>query len=282
MKYKIYCNGSVCKVPGFIWDMASPQAGSSCPVSSGGDLLLSNGDVLHINKQYGEIDNEYEAGSLGIELTLESGHNFISYLISPDNDHSQESGYGVFYDLGWEYEEGNILKIYDLSTMAYEDLGEEYDEDSVAQYPGVTLIGVIIILDGNWEITYDTRYLGNSVELNSGEQIFISGPVMNDAVGVYFTRSSGNGCFAYYKRNGTTLKHTSNYWFGSPVCAPQEDDTITIYDFGSDDYQEAIDFTENYTEENVSEYLSVLCVLRFDGDSWCADEDYSNDRRKDN
>ena len=57
MKYVVYCTGSKCKVYNnnieYVLNMAEPEVSDSCPVSTGGQIILPGGDILNINEQYG-------------------------------------------------------------------------------------------------------------------------------------------------------------------------------------------------------------------------------------
>lgn len=275
-KVKIFNASSECSLH---MAFSTPVPTQTCPVDTGGDFNLSNGDVLHINERYGPVDILGDE-VYGIGITLESGHKTFSYLLSPANDKSQESGYGTFYDLGWEYEDGNILKVYDAMNVDYSDLDGRYTEDQVSACGG-SLIAILVINVNNWELVEHSMYVGNTVRLRSGEEIFISGlssvaSTSNGEIGVYFTRSTGRGCFGFYNRDDETIQETSYFYFGAG-CNCQDGDIIAIYDFGDDDYQAAIGGSNNYTEENISEYLNIFCILKYyeSTATWVIEEDHS-------
>lgn len=119
--------------------------------------------------------------------------------------------YGTFFDIGAEYEEGNIIHIYDLSACdSYEDLKDSYyqNEDKFVQHPGVVCNAVLVLQDNNWISTNDPYYLGQSLTLHSGEEIYISGPMAEcDDIGLYFTLSSGRTSLALYY-DGSQEKYT--------------------------------------------------------------------------
>ena len=78
------------------------------------------------------------------------------------------------------------------------------------------------------------------------------------------------------KYNSNTINQTGSFWLG--LDCPLDDNTsITIYDYGDADYESAIHQSYDYSEENVSQYLGKLCVLRYNlsTSSWYVEEDYS-------
>ena len=290
-KYKVYYGDSKCQVYNtnckYILNMYKADISNSCPISTGGDITLNNGDILHINSYYGDLGDD----NYGIGLSLESGLGFISWLILPSSSswpQGQESGYGCFYDLNdKEYDEGNILRIYALPDDDYDTLqyyGNNYEcywsERACMEY--LDYLGSIIIVDDMWIFTEDTQYAGTTVTLDSDEEIFISGPICKDGFGVYFTRSSGDEAFAYYfDDNDNMLAQTTNFWFGNQDGIPDAGYKIHIYDLGSDglygfDWGPYDTNTLPYFDEDtIAEYAPLLCTLCYDGESWYIDEDYS-------
>lgn len=78
---------------------------NACSVEEGGDIRLANGDILHINERNGGLDpwdNGYDEYN-GIGLSLESGDEFIAFLVNPSLENNTrvglETGYGYFYDI---------------------------------------------------------------------------------------------------------------------------------------------------------------------------------------
>lgn len=294
-RYKVFYGDSLCKVYNddckYILNMFKKEGGNSCPVDTGGEITLLNDDILYINEKMGIVDpwqsgDEYE----GIGLALDSGDTFIVYCYMPSYNRFQESGYGAIFDYPENrlYVEGTLLKIYDVEGYDWYELSDNYNifyrEDGMAR-ASIPCIGIIKLEDDEWVmLDSSSSYYGTTVTLNSGEEIFISGISMEDGAGVYFTRDSGYQSISYYYRDGDLVNQSSFGYFGE--CGePQEDDEIHIYDYGDNYYddpiwdghnpwQEHIDFSD---EEMVSEYMPLLCVLKFDGDSWYADEDYSDD-----
>ena len=290
MKYKLYYNGDKCLLYNtdllYTLNMYNPTGGSSCSVETGGSIQLSNGDILYINEQYGPLypwgpDDEY----YGIGISLESGHATISYLMLCDNvgnwPQVQESGYGCFFDLSeYEYDEGNILRIYDLEVDDLYDMspmpeGMYWHESAWLEY-GVSCIGVLVIRNGNWELTTESRYIGKTLTLSSGEDIFVSGPSMEDGIGVYFTLDSGRVNTSYYIRDGEILAHSSYNWF-SPMI-PEDGDEIHIYIYDEDeDYSEFGWDTPWWDEDYISELIPCLCKLIVVNGEWTILEDHSDD-----
>lgn len=283
MEYKAYNGGKRYKVYNgdtlYVLNMYKPLL--ACSVETGGDITLWNGDILHINEKMGVFDpwdsgDDYE----GISFTLESGHQNIAYFLRPNANtwpYYIETGYGCFYDYSESvlYQEGNIIKIYDVDEENIYDIPEVFWAENYMSYYGIPLIGVIAIENGNWVLKSpnNTVYAGTTLTLASGEEIYISGISMCDPMGIYFTLSSGSACTAYYYgANGDW--QSSNYWFGCMV--PQNGDEIHIYAYpeGENIYDYSFDYSD---ESELAEMVPCLCVLTFNGTSWEITEDYSND-----
>ena len=265
MKYKLYYNGSSCIVKGLnnqAYAVNLQKLHDGISVLTGGDYTLPNGDILHINEKDGPI--EYWGSEInGIEITLDSGREFIAYLSTVDGNYAQESGVGIFYDLQWKYDEYNILRIYYIDDI-YEGF-HNYCETEARQ--AGTFCCAFVIMNGYWAPTTNTTYLGNTVTLLSGENVWVSGPTVADCydeAGVCFDRSTGAESFGYYYRDGELLQETYNFWFGNAndVCAPQNGDTIAIYTYTEDAYEYA-QSESDFSEETISEYAPLLCKLRF-------------------
>ena len=302
MRYQIYFKGDKClassKGDVCILDMykAMPVS-TSCPVSSGGYITLNNGDTLHINEQYGGLDpggNGY-IEYYGIGLSLESGNAFIAWLTIPSSTtwpQTQQTGYNCFYDLNnKEYLEGNIIRIYALPDDDYETL--QYYGESMSCYwneancmANLNYLGTIVLTDDEWVFTNETRYAGTTLTLDSGEEIFVSGPTAPDGFGIFYTRSSGNQAIAYYHRvNDDLIAESSNFWLSGPNGLPRDGYYMNIYDLGEDSYDDDIWGGEEpwnmnfHDEDEISSHVPLLCVLEYnenDG-AWYITEDYSND-----
>lgn len=291
MRYKVYFKGDKCltslKGDVCILDMFKQNISRTCPIETGGFITLNNGDTLYINEQYGPLD-PWETGSPeynGIGLTLASGLGFIAWLIMPDIDRGQETGYGTFYDLGGhEYDDGNILRIYALPDDDYDTL-QEYGNEGCYWDEGdcmrmLNYLGTIIIDGDNWVYTEEPQYTGNTVILNSGEEVFVSGPICPDGIGVCFTLSSGRISTAYYYRSNDDeyLAHSSYGWFSQMF--PQDGDEIRIYVYDEgEDYDEFGYHNKWNDEEYIASIIPKLCVLGYDESiqEWVINEDYSND-----
>ena len=244
---------------------------------------MPNGDILYINEEYGEFEL-WESTYQGIQIYLDSGNEFISYLMIPSNldswPNSQESGYGVFYDLNnLEYEDGNIIKVYDLGgdDQLYNHDAMWQRESSCRDY-GINCTCVLVIKNGYWVLTNESRYIGKTLTLASGDEIYVSGITKEDGIGLYFTNSNGRNTTAYYMRGTSQLAHTSFGWF-SPMI-PQNGDEIRIHMYaqgqGYDNFYEEFDYT--YSDEDVVETEAPLyCVLKVVDGEWTIEEDYSND-----
>lgn len=286
MKYKVCYRNDRVKIFNtdvlYSLNMSVESSSPSCPVETGGSIPLSNGDTLFINERYGPLDPgqtgspEYE----GIGLSLASGNAFIAYLIIPINvgqhPQCQETGYGVFYDLNnFEYTNGNIIKIYDLEVDDLYDLTPEemYWQESKYLNYGLSCTGVIIINGNNWELTSDSRYVGKTLTLASSEEVYVSGPSMEDGIGIYFTLSSGGYNTSYYIRDSEIIAQSSNNWFSQMVPENNDEIHIYVYDEG-DDYSI---LNDNFSEDYVSEIVPELCKLKVVNGEWTILEDHSND-----
>ena len=279
MKYKIYFKGTECRIPGY---MIEPSIVSSfCPVSTGGDITVFN-DTLHINEENGLIDisGSYPASEdyHGIQMTLESGNDFFATLISPEEEYVCTSRWGGFFDLGWEYEPGNIIKLYNIGSEDFYNICDgDFSEQKFSGYPSA----VIVLENDQWQVTRNPRYVGNTVILDSGEHIYVSGiSNVENELGVYFSRSSGLSCFAFYEREGENIQETEWFYFGRNVTYAQDGDKIKIY---GGDYASAYDLIQeeglSYQDEDViAEYCPLLCVLEYSEDThmWSVTEDYSS------
>ncbi len=86
MKYTIYYKGDKVKLfnddYNYVINMYKAANASSCSVDTGGDITLSNGDILHINEKNGPLD--YEQNTYGIGFTLESGTNVVAVMSIDD------------------------------------------------------------------------------------------------------------------------------------------------------------------------------------------------------
>lgn len=275
MKYKVYYKGDAVKVyhsdNTYILNMGSTSVSPSCPVSTGGSIELSNGDILHINEEYGVLEHwgdDYH----GIGIALDSGNATISYLLISNNvgtwPQAQESGFGTFFDLNnKEYLEGNILKIYGLEESDLYDLSsipyEMYWQESRHLMYGISCIGVIVIKNGNWVLTNEPKYVGQTITI-SDEEIYISGPCMEDGIGIYFTLSSGRKNTSYYIRDGETLAHSSNNWFSAMI--PEDGDEIHMYFY--DDGGDYGILENDYSEENARQMTSSTYSLTLVNGRW--------------
>ena len=290
MKYNVYYGDSRCVVYNtnvlYSLNMSVESSSPSCPVETGGSIPLSNGDTLFINERYGPLD-PWETGSPeyeGIGLSLASGNAFIAYLLIPDNiegwPQTQETGYGVFYDLNnLEYNDGNIVKIYDLEVEDLYDMSpmpeEMYWQESKYLNYGISCTGVIIINGDNWELTNDSRYVGKTLTLASGEEVYVSGPSMEDGIGIFFTLSSGRNNTSYYIRDGEVLAHSSFNWFSQMIPENNDEIHIYVYDEGEDCYE--FGDIPWYDESEVSSLIPLLCRLQVVNGEWTILEDHSND-----
>lgn len=283
MKYKVYYKNDLVEIlnssnPCLLFNPSNPTPAQRHPVSTGGDFTLANGDILHINEQYGSLDAWSYDGDKGIGLTLESGHEFISYLIYT-NSHGygqQQSGYGVFYDLGGnEYNEGNVLKIYDIYPTDAYGVQKMFDRENAHVQYSVNCIAVLVIQGGQWGLTTDPRYVGQTVTVASGEEFYISGPSYEDGVGVYFTNSSGRANTTYYNRGSDNLAHSSSYWFS--IIIPRNGDEIHVYMWpDGEDYTTAGE-VEYYIESEVAAIVPLYCSFKLIDSMWTVSEDHSND-----
>jgi len=279
MKYKVYYKNDKVKIFNtdvlYSLNMGAESISPSCPVETGGSISLSNGDTLFINERYGPL-NSWETGTdeyEGIGLSLASGNAFIAYLLIPNNigdwPQCQETGYGAFYDLNsLEYEDGNIIKIYDLEVDDLYDMSpmpeEMYEQESNYLNYGLSCTGVIIINGDNWELTTDSRYIGKTLTMNSGEEIYVSGPSMEDGIGIYFTLSSGSNSTSYYIRDDEILAHSSNNWFSQMI--PENDDEIHIYVYDEGEDYGILD--DDFSEENASEHALMEYRLKVVDNEW--------------
>lgn len=237
----------------------------SVPVLTGGQFALQNGDTLYINAKNGTLTIYEEEVYTGIGLSLESGNDFCSYLIIPTMKDSYQSGYNAFYDIERLYAEGNIIKVYDWSNSGgiYETGSEDndYDEPSVAGRS--TLIAIIVLEKGNWILKNIDIYKGDTITLQN-EKLFISSlSAIELESAIYFTRSSGKECIAYYKRNSQVLAQSSNFWFGNLV--PQNNDVITIYDLNNNGY-EVMNY--DFSESNAQNTFTLLATLIYNNGHW--------------
>ena len=277
MRYNIYFKGSLCNVlddesRGFNLNMVRQSLATSCLVETGGIIGLPNGDILHINAEYGIFEGEYAPGEEGIEVYLESGNYFQLFYIVPDDDSAMSSYSGVFYsfsDCGvWnEYSVGSMLRIYTWndSRDVYEICNYEFNEPNFSSVTTYT----IVIDDSEdapkWKLVNDTKYTGNTV-ITPNELIFVSSLscVSIPEAGIWFTRQSGNDCYAFYIRDNEVINETQNFWFGS-TGMPQTGDIIEIYDCG--DY-ELFNQEGDFSRENISQYCELFYTLIFNGTKW--------------
>lgn len=254
-------------------------------VDDGGQFTLANGDILYINEKYGPILPEDER--YGIKIELESGHFTSSYLIIPGGVwqrgkyFSQQSGYGVFYDLNqYEYEVGNYIRVYDLAPEVYDGDWQYYHEDFISSN---NLVAVIYLEEDNngdlyWHLVSGPQYYGSTVEISEVDTIIVSGVSVHDGwsgPSVHFELESGNSSTAYYVRNGECVNHSSNGWFGiNPegdyaYSEVQEGDEIHIYSYtNGDDYtnfsfsdyadESALDW---YLHDNHIEYVKMKIIF---------------------
>jgi len=251
--------------------------GSTCSINDGGDIMLTNGDILHINEMYGDLtpwSYDYEEG---VGMTLESGHEFTIFAVSAPNDEFQQSGFGVIYDRWWEYEPDEVIyRIYDTEPEdEYDSCGSNfYSEAPLLSYPHWALI----LRDGEWVMTNDPRYVGNTFTLNSGEKVTILNECVSyyNEIGISFALDSGNYAMAYYYRDGDMIMETANFAFGYDVGYAQDGDIIHIYDLGEDSYDAVIE-DDDFSESNISNLAPRLCYLQYDDalESWVLLEDYS-------
>ena len=281
-KYKVYYNNSSYKVYGGNHKYVLNRL-NAVPVETGGSILLPNGDTLFINEKYGLLapgltdSHEHE----GIELSLASGNAFIAYLLIPKNvgqySSRQETGYGVFYDLnGSEYLNGNIIKIYDLGVNDLYDLKpvDMYQYESDCLKYGLSCTGIIVLNGDNWELTSESRYVGKTLTLVSGEEVYVSGPSAEDGIGIYFTLSSGRTSTSYYIRNGEILAHSSSNWFSSMLPENGDEIHIYVYNEGKDEYE----FGQHNMWDNetyISGIIPELCELKVVNGEWTILEDNS-------
>lgn len=257
-----------------------PQAYQVCSVEDGGSFILKNGDTLYINKQNGLLTHgPYgDEECYGIELTLESGHEFIAVLLMPSQLNSwnqqQSSIYGTFFDINSEYEEGNIIKLYDLDACnSYEDLPSYHYENEWIELSGITCNAVLVLQDEQWVLTNEPKYVGYNVILNSGETIFISGLSSEDGIGIYFVISSGRANTALYYSNDREdyIFESSLGWFSPTIPAEGDMIDIFVYEEG-DDYMQAED---DYSFSHLEEIASHLCCIKMQNNEWTVIEDNS-------
>lgn len=220
-------------------DIVSAQ---SVPVSTGGSFVLTNGDILTINAEGDPFETVWGDEIDGIGMTLDSGHEFVSFLICETENAFLETGYGTFYDVDYLYEEGNVIRVYDCGDDLYGDEGN-YDEDQVSKR--ATLVATLSLQNGEWVLLTGADQFGQSFTLSNGETLWISGlAAVCDGPGFYYTRSSGETSFAYYESYGSVVLETCSEWFGL-FEEPHLDDRIRIYD--GDIYEAITD--ENYMDE---------------------------------
>ena len=281
-KYRVYYNNSSCKVYNGDHIYALNMCSTMIPIEieKGGSISLPNGDTLLINERMGWVDSD----TRGIGLSLASGHEFIIWYYMAKLDRWQESGFGCIYDFDENdmYAEGNYMRIYynlgggSVYDSPYSSLWESERFGYDNNIPFITLV----IHDGMWTVVDNNPlYEGNTVTLNSGEKIWVSNRWGSQYYGssiICFSRDSGYGCFAYLKYNSNTINQTGSFWLGLD-CPLDNNTSITIYDYGNTDYENAIHQSYDYSEENVSQYLGKLCVLRYNlsTSSWYVEEDYS-------
>ena len=282
LEYRVYYNNSSYKVYDGNHKYVLNRL-NAVPVETGGSILLPNGDTLFINRKRGPLDPlgtgsyDYE----GIGLSLASGNAFIAYLLIPINigqlsDH-QETGYGAFYDLNeYEYINGNIIKIYDLGVNDLYDLKPVdmyWCESNYLKY-GLSCTGIIVLNGDNWELTSESRYVGKTLSLASGEEVYVSGPSMEDGIGIYFTLSSGRTSTSYYIRDGEIMAHSSSNWFSSMIPENGDEIHIYVYNEGEDEYE----FGQHNMWDNetyISGIIPELCKLKVVNGNWTILEDHS-------
>ena len=288
-KYKVYYNNSSCKVYNgnhkYALNMRKQNVSSKVPIETGGSISLPNGDTLFINERYGQL-GPWGTGSPiygGIGLSLASGNEFIVWYYMVELDRWQETGYGVIFDWNEQdmYAEGNYMRIYyDLGGNSFYDQPyQSLFEDERFGYDNNIPFITLVIHDGMWTVVDNNPlYEGNIVTLNSGEKIWVSNRWGSQYYGsvICFSRDSGYGCFAYLKYNSNTINQTGSFWLGLD-CPLDNNTSITIYDYGDADYESAVHQSYDYSEENVSQYLGKLCVLRYNLSTsrWYIEEDYS-------
>ena len=280
-KYKVYYNNFLCKVYSgdYKYALNMLKVSRKAPVETGGSISLPNGDTLFINEKYGPLYSWPEYNGIG--LSLASGNAFIAYLLMPNNigqwPQHQETGYGAFYDLSsCEYLNGNIIKIYDLGVSDLYDLipEEMYGRESNYLRYGLSCTGIIVLNGDNWELTSDSRYVGKTLSLASGEEVYVSGPSAEDGIGIYFTLSSGRNNTSYYIRNGEMLAHSSHNWFSQMI--PENGDEIHIYVYDEGEEYTKFGSHGNWSNEDyISGIVPKLCKLKVVNGDWTILEDNS-------
>lgn len=277
-KYRIYYNNSSYEVYNGNHRYALNMYSTRIPVETGGSISLPNGDTLIINERMGWVDSN----TRGIGLSLASGHEFIIWYYMAKLDRWQESGFGCIYDFDENdmYAEGNYMRIYNLrGDSVYDSPYRSLWESERFAFDNKVSFITLVIHDGKWVLVDNTPlYEGNIVTLNIGERIWISNRwgSKNDGSIICFSRDSGRSCFAYLKYRSNVINQTKSFWLGLN-CYLDNDTSITIYDYGDDDYKSAIDHSDDYSEENVSKYSYRLCVIRYNSStsSWYVEEDNS-------
>lgn len=100
----------------------------------------------------------------------------------------------------------------DEGESRYESLTEEF---YVAHLDDALYLGTIklISIDNEpmWVLVEDPSDVGTKIVLNSGETLFVSGPIGYDGHGIFITRDSGNCSIMYcYDSNNNLIAQSSN------------------------------------------------------------------------
>ena len=258
-RFKIYCKGTECKIPGKTLSLPD----TCCSILEGGSINLMDNEVLNINALLARD---------GVILSLDSGNYLWATYIAGEN------GFSTMFDwfdgdMGFIYAPGSIMKIY---TIGQEDIYDIYydwgqwSERTFADYPcSVIKCNSGNLLHGNWALTTNPKYVGTKVILSNGTEIYVRGPSWLDGeVGVFFTVDSGIATYSYYNRNDVNIQESCSGYFGYEVSQGasttddilQDGDKIIIYDT---DNQYDVFLDLDFDEGTISQYCTKLCILEF-------------------
>lgn len=227
------------RVPGCLVGLSSGFAGS-CPIDTGGEIPLPNGDTLIMGPRMAEFDVGYSEPSHGIIFSLKSGCESNAYLYNASGKMVFQSSFGMFYDMPENelYGEGINIHLYCYKDGSIYDGVQSFRESNskqlthgviykygwIDEYPIASGLGltcyVITQHGGKWKVTVeDTNKCsieyGGEIRLPNGDTLIME-PKMSISLsectddftsrGLTFSLRSGCESLSYiYDARGSLL-----------------------------------------------------------------------------
>ena len=283
MKYKIYSNGKVFKLP----EAKLVGYGELC--SASWDLEVGfptlDGDILYVTRTINPDDD-----CPVIILSTESGAGCSAFYTSRANGSIAQSSHNWLgsWDLAGEsgdvlrvYKFGEVEDLYDLSWIDGNSLGDE----SYCRKHGRLVAVLVLIFDGDdegyWRLVdpCNLTHVGQTIKLtNMQDSLFVSNDFAYNCgePGIYYVFDSGTEGVGWYYRNNKILGQSYAGWFGDSVGGCCKGDEIYIFHCGQGLY-EYFDWAGSYfddwgdREEAIAWLRSELgepLIIRYNGSSW--------------